>query len=185
MPDAGCWLETTRLALRRFTPEDLGWLAELYADADVTRYLGGTKAREEVAALLDERILRYYDEHPGLGIWLTIERASGDRLGFHVLNHIRGESIVQVGFILRKPAWGRGIASEMGEALLRYGFSTLGLARIAGMAHTENLASQRALAKIGLRRNGERAFPDPSYASQGPMAWFERDAVDWLAERRA
>jgi RimJ/RimL family protein N-acetyltransferase len=177
------WLTTERLGLRRFTLGDLGWFAAMYADPDVTRYLGGRKSRTQAEALLHTRILRYYDEHPGLGIWVTIERATGAPLGFHVLNHIQGESIVQVGFILAKPAWGRGVATEMGVALLRYGFADLGLPRIAGMAELGNLASQRVLEKIGLHRHGERAFSHPAYAAQGPMAWYERDAADWLAER--
>jgi ribosomal-protein-alanine N-acetyltransferase len=177
-----CWLTTERLGLRHFTLGDLDWFAELYADPDVTRYLGGTKNRAQAEGLLHSRILRYYDEHPGLGIWVTVERSTCARLGFHVLNHIQGESIVQVGFILSKPAWGRGVATEMGLALLRYGFADLGLPSIAGMANLDNLASQRVLMKIGLHRQGERAFSHPAYACQGPMAWFERDRTDWLAE---
>jgi RimJ/RimL family protein N-acetyltransferase len=133
--------------------------------------------------MLAERILRYYDEHPGLGMWVTVERATGTSLGFHLLNHIRGESIIQVGYTLAKPAWGRGYATEMAAAVLRYGFVDLNLPRIVGMANLENVASQRVLLKIGLERNGERAFPHPDYAAEGPMAWFERDAAEWLAER--
>jgi RimJ/RimL family protein N-acetyltransferase len=51
------------------------------------------------------------------------------------------------------------------------------------MASLQNHASQRVLLKIGLERRGERAFAHPDYASEGPMAWFERDAADWRAER--
>ena len=177
------WLATDRLGLRRFTPDDIEWLAGLYSDPDVTRYLGGVKDRSKSQELLRTRILDYYDEHPGLGIWMTVERGTGSSLGFHLLNHIRGESIIQTGFALVKSAWGRGFATEMAAAVLRYGFVDLKVPRIAGMANLENLASQRVLRKIGLERRGERAFSHPDYASQGPMAWFERDAVDWLAER--
>ena len=98
MSGAYYWLTTERLALRHFTPADLDWLAELYSDRDVTRYLGGVKDRTKAEELLTTRILRYYGEHPGLGIWMTVERATGTQLGFHLLNHIRGESIIQVGF---------------------------------------------------------------------------------------
>jgi RimJ/RimL family protein N-acetyltransferase len=177
------WLDTPRLGLRRFTPADLEWLVALYGDADVTRHLGGVKTRSQIEDMLAERILRYYDEHPGLGMWVTVERATGTSLGFHLLNHIRGESIIQVGYTLAKPAWGRGYATEMAAAVLRYGFVDLNLPRIVGMANLENVASQRVLLKIGLERNGERAFPHPDYAAEGPMAWFERDAAEWLAER--
>jgi [ribosomal protein S5]-alanine N-acetyltransferase len=177
------WLTSDRLGLRRFTLDDLDWLTNLYSDPDVTRYLGGAKDRTKCEELMRARILDYYDEHPGLGIWMTVERDTGASLGFHVLNHIRGESIIQTGFALVKSAWGKGFATEMAAALLRYGFVDLKLPRINGMASLHNYASQRVLLKIGLARRGERAFPHPDYASQGPMAWFERDAVEWLADR--
>ena len=131
--------------------------------------------------MLAVRILAYYDEHPGLGIWVTTERHSGVPIGFHLLNHIQGETIIQVGYGLARRAWGRGYATEMASAVLRYGFTELGLPKIVGMANTANHASLRVLEKVGLVRNGERAFPHPAYADQGPMAWFERTREDWLA----
>jgi RimJ/RimL family protein N-acetyltransferase len=185
MSGAHYWLTTERLALRRFTPGDLDWLAGLYSDPDVTRYLGGVKDRAKTEALLNTRILQYYDEHPGLGIWMTVERATGTCLGFCLLNHIRGESIIQVGFALAKSAWGQGFGTEMASAVLRYGFDELKLPSIAGMASLRNHASQRVLLKIGLERRGERAFPHPDYAPEGSMAWFERDAADWQAHRNS
>ena len=178
------WLTTERLGLRRFTGEDLDFLAALYADPEVTRHLGGTRDRAQTEELLNTRILAYYEAHPGLGIWMTIERATGRRIGFHLLNHIQGENIVQVGYALDQPAWGRGYGTEMARAVLRYGFVDLALPRISGMANLDNHASHHVLQKIGLRRNGERAFPHPAYAAAGPMAWFERDREDWLAEQR-
>jgi [ribosomal protein S5]-alanine N-acetyltransferase len=183
MSGARYWLTSDRLALRRFTPDDIDWLADLYSDPDVTRYLGGVKDRAKSEELLRTRILQYYDEHPGLGIWMTVERDTGACLGFHLLNHIRGESVIQIGFTLVKSAWGKGFATEMAAAVLRYGFVDLKLPYIAGMASLQNYASQRVLLKIGLARRGERAFPHPDYASAGPMAWFDRDAVQWLADR--
>lgn len=183
MSAAEFWLTTERLALRRFTTDDLDWLVDLYGDHDVARHLGGTKDRAATEELLRLRILQYYDEHPGLGVWMTVERSTGSRVGFHLLNNIQGESLIQVGFALLKPAWGRGIGTEMALAVLRHGFVDLSLPRIVGMANLDNHASQHVLLKIGLHRRGERAFPHPAYASQGPLAWFERDASDWLAER--
>ena len=176
------WLATERLALRRFTVDDLDWLVGLYADADVTRFIGGLRTRTEVEDLLTKRALEYYDANPGLGMWITIERTRGEPVGFHLLNHIWGETIIQVGYALVKPAWGKGFATEMAGALVRYGFVDLGLARITGMADLDHTASHRVLEKIGLLRNGERAFSHPMYAEAGPLAWFERDAEPWLAD---
>jgi RimJ/RimL family protein N-acetyltransferase len=176
------WLKTKRLALRRFTPDDYDWLVALYSDADVMRYGGGVKSPEQVKAVMQERMLDYYDAHPGLGVWQTVEHATNTPVGFHVLNNIQGESIIQVGYFLLKAAWNRGYATEMAHALLRHGFVGLGLPHIAGMTERDNHASQRVLTKIGLRRNGERAFAHPAYAHAGAMTWFEREAADWIAE---
>jgi ribosomal-protein-alanine N-acetyltransferase len=176
------WLRTDRLGLRRFTPADLDWLMNLYSDPDVMRYLGGVQDRSMVVDLLSTRILQYYDQHPGFGNWMTIDLSTGQPIGFHLLNNIHGESLIQVGFVLSKDAWGKGFGTEMAAALLRYGFVDRALPRIHGMADLDNLASQRVLQKIGLHRRGERAFSHPAYAAAGPQAWFERDAADWLAE---
>ena len=181
---ADYWLTTERLGLRRFTPADIDWFVELYSDPDVTRYLGGTRDRPRATELFNTRILQYYDENPGLGVWLTVERATGTRVGFHLLNNIQGETLIQVGYALTRPAWGKGMATEMAAAVLRYGFVDLSLPNIAGIASLGNVASHTVLLKIGLHRQGERAFPHPAYAAEGPMAWFERDRAAWLAERR-
>ncbi len=176
-------LTTGRLALRRFTLDDLDWLAAPYRDVEVTRYLGGSKDRDSVDVMLRVRILEYYEQNPGLGMWVTQERSTGERVGFHLLTNIQGESIIQVGFGLVKSAWGKGFGTEMASAVLRYGFVDMALPRIVAIANLENLASQHVLLKIGLHRNGERSFAHPAYASQGPLAWFERDREGWLAER--
>ncbi|MGD9901962.1 MAG: GNAT family N-acetyltransferase [Vicinamibacterales bacterium] len=175
------WLETARLALRRFTLDDLDTLARLNADPLVTRHLGGVKDRAATEALLRTRILEYYDRHPGLGIWATIERASGAVAGFHVLNHIQGETDLQVGYALFTEHWGKGYATEMAIALLGHGYATLGLPQVNAITTRDNLASQRVLLKAGLERRGERSFAHPAYAANGPMAWFESQREAWLA----
>jgi RimJ/RimL family protein N-acetyltransferase len=183
MARADFWLETPRLALRRFTLDDLDWFAELHADAGVTRYLGGPRDRAGAEELFHARILRYYDEHPGLGIWTTVERDTGLRVGYHLLNHIQGEPMIQVGYTLIPATWGRGYASEMAAAVVGYGFRELHIPCINGIASLANGASQRVLEKIGLRRRADRAFPHPAYAAEGPMAWFDRTAEEWIAEQ--
>jgi RimJ/RimL family protein N-acetyltransferase len=177
-------LQTPRLTLRRFTPADAAWFAELFADPDVTRFLGGTRTRAQTDEMFATRVLAYYDQHPGLGMWMTAERDSGRPVGFHLLNNIQGETIIQVGFGLERSAWGKGYGTEMAREVLRYGFEDLNLPHIAAIANLENTASQHVLEKIGLVRRGERAFSHPAYASQGPLAWFEQDAAGWRNRRR-
>jgi len=97
-------LESPRLRVRRFTHDDLDLVARLLADPAVTRHLGGVKDRDGAEQTLRTRALDYYDQHPGLGMWATIERATGRAVGFHVLNHIHGEADIQVGYALFQDA---------------------------------------------------------------------------------
>jgi ribosomal-protein-alanine N-acetyltransferase len=180
MKDAGDGLATQRLVLQRFRADDLDLLDRIHSDPVVMKHMGGAQTREKSAETLRERMLDYYPQHPGLGIWKTIERSSGECIGFHVLNNIRGATHIQVGYCLLKKFWGRGYATEMCIALLRYGYTDLGITQITAIAELPHVASHRVLLKAGLRRNGERAFA--TYANGDPMAWFERDAKDWLAE---
>ena len=121
------------------------------------------------------------EQHPGLGMWATLERKTGACIGTHLLNHIQGETYIQVGYVLFSQYWGRGYATEMSIAILRYGFAVLGLPEIFAITDLPNVASQRVLEKAGLERKGERFFAHPAYAASGPLAWFEGRAAPWLA----
>lgn len=184
MQDPHDSLTTARLALRRFTLDDLELLVRLHSDPRVMRYAGGLLSREQSLEVLRDRTLDYYEQHPGLGVWATIERSTGDCVGLHLLNNIRGESCIQVGYLLYPEYWGRGYATEMAVRVLRYGFEALRLPRIVAITALENIESQRVLQKAGLLRDGERSFAHPAY-QPGPLAWFERDAADWLAQHPA
>ena len=175
-------LTTERLTLRRFTPADLDLFARLNADPEVMLYMGGIKTRAQSEAVFQARILDYYEANAGMGVWATIERATGECVGLHLLNNIQGETHLQVGYQLFRKHWGTGYATEMARAVVRYGFTVLGLPRLVGITDQPNVASQKVLLKAGLRRNGERAFPHPAYVKSGPLAWFERDAESWRAE---
>ena len=184
MSPAPYWLHTARLAMRRFTPDDLPLLCALYGDERVARHVGGVKSLQQCAEMLRERILDYYGEHPGLGIWVTALRTGGQAIGLHLLNHIRGEPHIQVGYVLAAAHWGHGCVTEGARALLYYGYVHRGLARITAITGADNLASQHVLAKCGLRRHGERVLAHPSYGGV-PLAWFELDAADWRARATA
>jgi [ribosomal protein S5]-alanine N-acetyltransferase len=176
------FLTSERLALRRLDLADRERLGQIHADPDVMRYVGGPLDSAGSGQILRERILDYYDEHPGLGIWFTIERSTGACIGLHLLNHVHGESHIQLGYLLDRAYWGRGYATEMSVALLRHGFTALALPQIVAITELPNHESQRVLTKAGLHRRADRSFPHPRYAPLGPLAWFTRDAADWLAE---
>lgn len=174
-------LKTARLLARRFRSDEFELLYRLHRDERVMRYAGGVTTREATQTVWNERVLRYYEEHPGLGIWLTCERESGEPIGVHLLNNLRGESMIQVGYLLYPEFWGRGYATEMAAAALRYGFTEAGLPQIVAITYLENRNSQHVLQKVGMQRQGERSFPHPAYEGRS-YAWFVAEREPWLQQ---
>jgi RimJ/RimL family protein N-acetyltransferase len=144
------WLLTLRLALHEITAHHANELYELDADPRVVRYIGTGQAstREQIDAVM-KRLPRAYALYPGLGTWRATRRDNGDFVGWFALKYIPGTAEVEVGYRLRHAAWGRGFATEGARELVRYGFDDLGLYRIIGVTHPDNIASQRVLQKLG------------------------------------
>jgi len=110
------FLETERLALRRFTMADAGNLVSLDADPDVMRFVTGgiPTSREEIENEFLPAFLGYYRRYEGYGFWAAIEKATGEFLGwFHFrprADAAPGE--VELGYRLRKSAWGKAKANQ-------------------------------------------------------------------------
>jgi RimJ/RimL family protein N-acetyltransferase len=144
-------LLTKRLHLRKFRPADAEILYRLDADPRVMRYIGdgSVGTRTSVTAAV-ARSIRYYGTYPGLGIWPAEDRGTGDFVGWFCLKYVPKTVEIELGYRLSPDAWGRGYATEGACALVRYGFADLGLQRIIGLTHPDNVASQRVLQKAGL-----------------------------------
>jgi ribosomal-protein-alanine N-acetyltransferase len=144
-------IETERLRLRALTPDDLDDLAALYADPDVMRYVGnGQPATRDRAEAAIQRSRDYWDQHP-FGPWLIELKDTGEFVGRCALVYLQELPEVEVGYILAKPHWGKGYATEVTKALLAYGFDTVGLDRIVAITYPENTPSQHVLEKAGLK----------------------------------
>ncbi len=148
-------LITERLGLREFREGDVDALYRLDSDPRVMRYIGdgsvGTRA--SVAAAV-ARSMKYYDMYPGLGVWPAEHRATGRFVGWFCLKYVPQTVEIEVGYRLSPEAWGRGYATEGARAVVQYGFGELGLERIIGLTHPDNVASQRVLRKAGLADGG-------------------------------
>ena len=146
-------LETERLVLRRFTETDEDNLVDLDSDAEVMRFLnGGTPTpREVIQKDILPRFLRYDERFPGYGFWGAIEKATGEFLGWFSFRPSDGATDqVQLGFRLRKAAWGKGYATEGSRAMIRKGFTELGVRRVVATTYEDNLASRRVMEKAGM-----------------------------------
>lgn len=148
------YLETERLILRRFTPEDVEHLVELDSDPEVMRYLTGGKqtSREKIATETLPWLLSEYESGDGFGRWAAIEKQTGAFIGWFGLRRHEdtpaGE--VELGYRLRRSAWGRGYATEGSRALIRKGFTELGVLRVVANTMTVNQASRRVMEKLGM-----------------------------------
>jgi RimJ/RimL family protein N-acetyltransferase len=154
-------IETPSLVLRSPCENDLDKIVTLGADADVMRYIGNgaTQTHEEAALWLNGILREDQCDAPDLPGWrVATTRQTGDWVGLAVLKRMGtrheealGEGpLVEVGYRLASEHWGRGYATEAATALVRYGFLTLNLPRIAGIADARNVASNRVLRKAGL-----------------------------------
>jgi RimJ/RimL family protein N-acetyltransferase len=144
------WLETSRLALREFTPVDFDDLYRLDSDPRVMRYLnnGQPLSHAEVREAL-ARILKYYPHYHGLGVWRAARRDSGEFIGWFCLKYCPPTCDVEVGYRLLPQVWGRGFATEGASALVTHALRNLGLFQVIGVTHPGNKASQRVLLKSG------------------------------------
>ncbi len=147
-------LETERLILRRFTPDDVDLLVELDSDPEVMRYLNGGSPtpREVIEREALPRFLRFNDRANGVGYWAAIERASGSFLGrvFLRIMDLDHPEVLDLGYRLRQAAWGQGYATEASRALLRQVFADPGIQRITAAALAGNIASRRVMEKAGM-----------------------------------
>jgi RimJ/RimL family protein N-acetyltransferase len=150
------YLETERLVLRRFTAADADLLFDLDSDPEVMRFLnGGTPTpRNVIETEILPRFLADYERFPGYGFWAAIEKATGEFLGWFSLRPPEGgrPGEVDLGYRLRRAAWGRGYATEGSRALIRKGFTELGARRVVATTFEANVASRRVMEKAGMRR---------------------------------
>jgi RimJ/RimL family protein N-acetyltransferase len=149
------YLDTERLTLRRFTGADADNLADLDRDPAVMRFLNGgvPTPREVIAREVLPRFLHSYARHDGYGVWAVIEKATGDFLGwFGFQPRADGDpGEIELGYRLRRSAWGKGYATEGARALIQKGFGELGAQRVVATTYQDNLASRRVMEKTGLR----------------------------------
>lgn len=174
-------MRTERLWSRLMTEDDLGWLWHLDGDPEVLRFITGGQRPPWSAyeRVIRPRFLGAADGRP--------------EVGFHVVHrgaqvvgwaHLRVDEhlpdALEVGYRLRRAAWGQGVATEICGALVTYAFEHLAAPRVTARTLPDNVASQRVLTKCGLRRTGELRF-EASTALGMPMPAM----TGWVFERTA
>jgi RimJ/RimL family protein N-acetyltransferase len=143
------------LILRGFTPDDFEPFAAIVSDPEVVRFLddGAPISREEcwrgIAVFLGHWHLR------GYGWWAVEERDTGRFLGRIGLYNPEGWPGIEVGWLLGREVWGRGLATEGAKAALAFAFDVVGADHVISLIDPRNTRSIRVAEKIGARYEGE------------------------------
>ncbi|MFA6297615.1 MAG: GNAT family N-acetyltransferase [Nocardioides sp.] len=143
-------LTTERLRLEPLTVAHTELLVELDSDPEVLRYIfGRSLSRREVVTTWLPRRVRPEADARGIGYWVGY--AGDEWLGWWCLSlDDEDPDAAELGYRLRRTAWGHGYASEGSRALLAHGFETVGLDRVWATTMAVNTGSRRVLEAIGL-----------------------------------
>ena len=154
-------IETERLRLRMFTPEDFETLYALWTDREVMRFItpdGWPYSREESAEFLP-RLVERFRQH-GWGQWAVVYKPEEKLIGYCGFKFLDGTQEVELLYGIAKDYWNRGLVTEAARASLRYGFEQAGLEEIVAIADPENRGSWRVMEKAGMRREGTARYYD-------------------------
>jgi RimJ/RimL family protein N-acetyltransferase len=180
-------LETERLTLRPLTDTDADaeLLFELDSDPEVMRYIGPF-GLPSVAAYRDRIRTVWLPQYtqPGRGCLATFEKASGAFIGWFFVRpsteyKFASEagwtrpSDLELGYRLRRAAWGRGLATEAAAMLVRLSFCDPEVTCVVAAALVTNRGSWRVMEKVGMTH--VRDFTIPAYADPLVMYAICRD----------
>jgi RimJ/RimL family protein N-acetyltransferase len=179
----GILLETRRLRLREFDMSDADRLVELDSDPEVMRYIskGLPTPREVIVDKVLPAWLEFYSRPRPIGFWAVELRQGSEFLGwFHLRPDRMSPPELELGYRLVRRAWGKGLASEGGRALLAAAFEDSDYAAISARTLVTNLASQRVMQKCGLSFEQHFVYPArmlPTWSEE------ERRAVKYSVTR--
>lgn len=170
-------IETERLILRLPHADDFEGYAELLADEEACRFIGGHMPRAAA--------WRKFLQQPGawmiqgFGMFSVIGKDSGEWLGQMGPWQPEGWPGTEVGWAFRRSAWGRGYATEAGIAAIDWAFDNLGWTEVIHSIDPGNHASQELARRLGSRNLGPGKLPAP-YADVAIDLWGQTRA-EWVA----
>ena len=143
-------LETVRLTLREFVPDDAAALARVVCDPETMRYYPAPLTRAQV----DEWIARNRRrcKTDGVGLWAMVLKSSGEMIGDCgiVRQEVDSELFYEIGYHLRRDLWGQGLATEAAVACREWAFANLSGDRVISLIRPENLPSRKVAERNGM-----------------------------------
>ena len=144
-------LETKRLRLEPWEPDDRLQFAPLATDAEMMRYISGGRpwTPEEIQLFADKQRIRFAEG--GYCRWKLTLKSGGPMIGFCGMGLLDSFEAPEIGWWVAREHWGHGLASEAAAEALRDARERLKIPRLVSVAHKDNAASIRVMQKIGLR----------------------------------
>ena len=163
-------LETERLTLRRWRPEDRGPFAAMSADPAVMVWLGGVLDRDHAAAYMARSEAAF--DSIGMGRFAIERKADGAFLGSAGLmpgrDHIPFAPYIDIGWRLAPAFQGQGYATEAARAVAEDGFARLGLSEIFAVTAVTNRASRAVMRRIGFIHHPGLDFENTGVPADDP-----------------
>lgn len=186
-------LHTERLTLIPFDESDVELAIEMFTDADVLKFAGGAVEEHEIRKEMSNWIKR--GGNGCIGIWCVTDRNSGEKFGSAALLPMPVEEDdtdfdlvvpgqmpdgdVEVGYFLKRSAWGKGYATEACKRLLQLAFEESPLSEVVASYDAGNDASRNVLLKSGFVDRGVRRC----YGEDGPDLRISRE--EWLESKQS
>jgi [ribosomal protein S5]-alanine N-acetyltransferase len=148
--EQGVALETARLRLREFVPQDVDALLAVLGDPVAMQYYPAAFDRKGVEEWIAKNVCRY--QRDGHGLWAMLLKESGELIGDCgcTLQEVESRNEIEVGYHVRRNLWGNGYATEAALACMEYAFTELGAERVISMIRPENQNSRRVAEKNGM-----------------------------------
>jgi RimJ/RimL family protein N-acetyltransferase len=161
-------IETERLRLRGYRPEDFADVAAMWADPVVTRYIGGKPLSEEEAWAKLLRCVGHWS-WLGFGYWVMLEKSTGSfagEMGFSdwkrdIQPSLKG--VPELGWALATRVHGKGYATEAVRAAIVWGDANIkpshsALGKTVCIIHPEHVRSIRVAEKCGFKEVQRTAY---------------------------
>lgn len=148
-------ISTSRLTLRGITPQDSEQIFAMRASGRVNQFIARPNMQEpERAAALVDRVNEAYRNKQAIA-WAGLLRGSGTIIGTCGFNTVDWPNLrAEIGGELDVQYWGKNIAFEAVEAIVRFGFETFGLHSIEARVDPGNRGAIYLLEQIGFRKEG-------------------------------
>lgn len=178
-------LHTERLRLEPVTDDHLPLVVQLNADPEVMRFLIGRAATpEETYAEWERRRREQSDEDRGLGYWVGFE--GEEFVGWWSASAYAADATqAGLGYRLRRPTWGRGLATEGCRAVLDHAFTIPGIDRVVAGTMAVNARSRRVMEKLGMvhLRTWHEDWDDPLPGTELGEVGYGITREQWAAAR--